>query len=59
MLKGLERTLGYTALSKASINELKALFVVIFGTIITVGYSDQWKQLECVSMQPNWLLAFD
>lgn len=41
VLKGLEKALNKNALSRASLFELKALFLILFGTIISVGYSGQ------------------
>ena len=41
VLKGLEKVLNNNALSHASLFELKALFLILFGTIVSVGYSGQ------------------
>lgn len=56
VLKGLERALGSTALARASMNELKALFVMLFGTIIAVSYSEQSKPTKNVGISPYLIL---
>lgn len=39
VLRQLERVLSNTALVQTSLKEMKALFLILFGTIIAVGYS--------------------
>ena len=39
VLRHLERILSNIALAKTSLKEMKALFLILFGTIIAVGYS--------------------
>ena len=39
VLRELERILSNSALAETSLNDLKALFLILFGTIIAVGYS--------------------
>ena len=39
VLRELERILSNTALAETSLNDLKARFLILFGTIIAVGYS--------------------
>ena len=50
VLKGLEKTLNNSALSCASLFELKALFLILFGTIVAVGYSEQMTLSGSVSL---------
>ena len=49
VLEGLQGLLNNNALSRARLFELKALFLVLFGTIVSVGYSGQWTQAVIVS----------
>ncbi len=39
VLRHLERVLSNIALAETSLKEMKALFLILFGTIIAVGYS--------------------
>ena len=39
VLRHLERILSNIALAEASLKEMKALFLILFGTIVAVGYS--------------------
>ena len=39
VLRHLDRVLSNTALAERSLKEMKALFLILFGTIIAVGYS--------------------
>jgi hypothetical protein len=48
VLEDLEKALNNTALAKASLTKLKALFIILFGTIIAVGYSSQGIHLSNV-----------
>ena len=50
VLEGLQGLLNNNALSRASLFELKALFLVLFGTIVSVGYSRQLALLDIVSL---------
>ena len=50
VLKGLQEVLNNNALSHASLFELKALFLVLFGTILSVGYSGQLPPSGVVSL---------
>ena len=50
VLKGLEKVLNNNALSRASLFELKALFLILFGTIVSVGYSEQFTLPGSVSL---------
>lgn len=50
VLNGLEKALASTALAKATVHELQALFLMLFGTIIAVSYSDQWSFSDMVSI---------
>ena len=50
VLEGLQRVLNNKALSYASLFELKALFLILFGTIVSVGYSGQWTLSGSVSL---------
>ena len=50
VLDGLQGVLNNNALSRASLSELKALFLVLFGTILSVGYSGQMTQLGIVRL---------
>lgn len=50
VLVGLQGVLNNNALSRASLSELKALFLVLFGTIVSVGYSGQMMQSGIVSL---------
>ena len=49
VLEDLEKALSNTVLAKVSLMELKALFVVLFGTIIAVGHASQGIQSSNVS----------
>ena len=49
VLEGLQGLLNNNAHSRARLFELKALFLVLFGTIESVGYSGQWTQSVIVS----------
>lgn len=49
VLRGLKTALKNTSLAKASIDVLKALFLVLLGTIIAVGYSTLVSHLDEVS----------
>ena len=50
VLDGLQGVLKNNALSRAPLSELKALFLVLFGTIVSVGYSGQMTQSGIVSL---------
>lgn len=50
VLQHLERALKNLALAKYSLRELKALFLIVFGTIIAVGYSKPVTQADDVSI---------
>ena len=50
VLEGLQRVLNNNALSRASLFELKALFLILFGTIVSVGYSGQLTLSGSVSL---------
>ena len=50
VLDGLQGVLNNNALSRASLPKLKALFLVLFGTIVSVGYSGQMTQSGIVSL---------
>lgn len=53
VLRHLERVLSNIALAEASLKEMKALFLILFGTIIAVGYSQSVGHNEDVST-PIW-----
>ena len=50
VLVGLQEILNNSALSRASLSELKALFLILFGTIVSVGYSEQSSPAGIVSI---------
>lgn len=50
VLRHLERALKNLALAKYSLRELKALFLIVFGTIIAVRYSKPVTQADDVSI---------
>lgn len=50
VLKGLQKVLNINVLARASLFELKALFLVLFGTILSVGYSWQLPPSGIVSL---------
>ena len=50
VLDVLQGVLNNNALSHASLPKLKALFLILFGTIVSVGYSGQLTQLGIVSL---------
>ena len=50
VLERLQRVLNNNALSRASLFELKALFLILFGTIVSVGYSGQLTLSDSVSL---------
>ena len=50
VLVGLQGVLNNNALSRASLLELKALFLILFGTIVSVGYSGQLTWSDVVSL---------
>ncbi|KAL6720480.1 hypothetical protein ACLMJK_002404 [Lecanora helva] len=47
VLELLEIALGRNNLSKCSLREMQALFLVLFGTILAVGYSKPKPMLDC------------
>ena len=49
VLRHLERVLSNIALAETSLKEMKALFLILFGTIIAVGYSQPVGHDEEVS----------
>ena len=49
VLRHLERVLSNMALAETSLKEMKALFLILFGTIIAVGYSHPVGHNEEVS----------
>lgn len=49
VLRALEANLTNTILARASSKVLKALFLVLLGTIIAVGYTDSVSRLDKVS----------
>ena len=53
VLRHLERVLSNIALAETSLKEMKALFLILFGTIIAVGYSQSVGHNEEVST-PMW-----
>ena len=53
VLRQLERTLSNVALAETSLREMKALFLILFGTIIAVGYSRPARHNDEVSI-PIW-----
>ena len=53
VLRQLERILSNVALAETSLKELKALFLILFGTIIAVGYSQPIGHNQEVSV-PVW-----
>lgn len=53
VLKGLGKALASSALAKANTHELQALFLVLFGTIIAVSYSEQPRLSDTVSISSN------
>ena len=58
VLQSLETALGNSSLAGASDEKLKALFLVLFGTIVAVGYSKRRGYLDnvsapCFSMSQN------
>ncbi len=50
VLVGLQGVLNNNALSRASLLELKALFLILFGTIVSVGYSGQLTWSDVVGL---------
>ena len=49
VLQILEAALSNTSLAKASVNQLKALFLSIFGATVAVGYTNPTRDLGDVS----------
>lgn len=57
VLQYLDKVLGKVALARASLRELKALFLIILGTITAVSYSKPCAQTHTVSETPTFLIA--
>lgn len=53
VVQGLEQSLKFNRLAKASVDVLKALFLVLLGTIIAVGYSTSVSYSDEVSHFPR------
>ena len=53
VLRSLDAALGAPTLMASSLDDLKALFLVVLATIIAVGYSKSWRYSGDVSL-PRW-----